>query len=90
MFGSASSAFWIRRRGILAEHEVLSVRQREGLFVRTLHRRLHGRAQRRFHVIDHADQREHALARGTHADGGGAALRMRRGDDALLRSQPGE
>src|SRR5690348_12695108 len=39
-------------RSILAEHQILRIQPREGLFVLALHRRLHRRRQRGFQRID--------------------------------------
>jgi hypothetical protein len=77
-------------RGVFAEHQVAAVGQREGLLVFALDRGLHRRAQRVFNAVDQIDQMQAGTRTGPDTQTGDTALRVRRGDDALLAAEPGQ
>src|SRR5690606_40534098 len=76
--------------GILAEHEVLAVEQRESLLVLALDRGLHRCFQRILDRIDEIDDRQVESTREAHPYLGRAALAVRRGADAVLAAEPRE
>lgn len=75
---------------VFAEHQVAAIGECKCLFVDTLDGSLHGRAQRRFDTIQQRDQIQRRIIDETYPQSRHTALRMRRGDDALLAAQPRE
>ncbi len=71
-------------RGVFAEHQILPIGQREGLFVGAFHGGLHGGAERRFGVIDdHTQGKLVDKLVEVHMQMRGASLAVRGGDNAL-------
>ncbi|MNF86797.1 hypothetical protein D3C84_692460 [compost metagenome] len=77
--------------GVFAEHQVLPVGQGEGLLVGALDRGLHRGTQGLLGALDQLDQGQFiGLRAQAHLQGGGTALAMRRGQNALGGAEPGQ